>query len=118
MSALVCLCTCPSEDVALSLARGVVEAELAACVNVVPGVRSIYRWEGRVNEDAELLLVLKTTAEAYPALQAHLLAAHPYTCPEVLALPVAAGSEAYLAWLHGSVSAGSSQLGRGDAAPP
>ncbi len=82
-----------------SLAKGLVEARLAACVNVVPGVVSHYRWQGRLCRDAEALLIAKTTAARLPALERWVRAHHPYTVPEVLALPVAAGSKTYLGWL-------------------
>ncbi|MEZ6187690.1 MAG: divalent-cation tolerance protein CutA [Planctomycetota bacterium] len=99
-NAVVLVSTAPDAEVAGAVARGLVEAQLAACVNVVPGVRSIYRWQGEVHDDAELLLVIETT----PALQARCIAElerlHPYDVPEALALPTHGGSQAYLAWIH------------------
>lgn len=100
---LVCLCTCPDEAVANTLARALVEARVAACVNIVPGLRSIYRWEDQIQEDPEVLLIIKTTAEAFPALESAVCAGHPYTVPELLALPIAHGHEEYLAWLSSAV---------------
>lgn len=100
--ALVLLSTAPNEGEALRLARALVEEGLAACVNLVPGVRSIYRWEGQTCDEAEVLLVVKTSAARREALTQRLLELHPYECPEALALPVVAGSEAYLAWLQAS----------------
>jgi periplasmic divalent cation tolerance protein len=97
--ALVVLVTAPSAEKAAELARALVEERLAACGNVVPGLRSIYRWQGAVQEDAEALLLLKTTRARLDALRARVLALHPYDVPEVLALPVEAGSAAYLAWI-------------------
>jgi len=76
-----------------------VEERLAACVNVVPGLRSLYRWQGKVHEDAEALLLLKTTAARYQALQERLRALHPYELPEIVAVPVSAGLPAYLEWV-------------------
>lgn len=102
--ALVVLVTAPSADKAAELARALVEERLAACGNVVPGLRSIYRWEGRVQEDAEALLLLKTTRARFEALRERVLALHPYQVPEVLALPVEAGSAAYLAWIAGATA--------------
>ncbi|WP_242393714.1 divalent-cation tolerance protein CutA [Anaeromyxobacter oryzisoli] len=102
--ALVVLVTAPSPEKAAELARAVVEARLAACGNVVPGLRSIYRWEGTVHEDAEALLVLKTTRGRFEALRDRILALHPYQVPEVLALPVEAGSAAYLDWIAGETA--------------
>ena len=104
---LVVYVTAPDETVATHIARTLVEEELAACVNVVPGVRSIYRWQGAVTEDAEILLVVKTRAERLAALTARVVAIHPYTLPEVLALPVADGHVPYLEWVRaGSGGAG------------
>jgi len=104
--ALVVLCTVPTAELAAALARALVEARLAACGNVVPGVRSIYRWEGKVEDEAEALLILKTTRARFPALRDELQKRHPSLVPEVLALPVEAGSGAYLAWLAAQVEPG------------
>jgi periplasmic divalent cation tolerance protein len=101
---LVVLVTTPSAEVAAGLAHALVEARLAACGNVVPGLRSIYRWEGKVQDDAEALLVLKTTRDRFEALRDEVLRRHPYAVPEVVALPVEAGSAAYLDWVRGQVS--------------
>ena len=98
-SPLVVLCTVPSMEVAETLARGLVENALAACVNVVPGIRSFYVWEGKACNDAELLLVIKTVQTRYPALETWLAAAHPYDVPEIVALPIERGSAAYLGWV-------------------
>lgn len=98
---LVVLVTTPSAEVAAELARALVEARLAACGSVVPGLRSIYRWEGQVHDEVEALLVLKTTRDRFEALRDELLRRHPYEVPEVLALPVEAGAERYLAWVAG-----------------
>jgi periplasmic divalent cation tolerance protein len=100
---LVVLVTAPTPERAAELARALVEERLAACGNVVPGVRSIYRWEGKVQDEAEALLVLKTTRARFDALRDRILALHPYEVPEVLALRVEAGSERYLAWVAGEV---------------
>jgi periplasmic divalent cation tolerance protein len=101
--ALLVLVTAPSAEVAAGLARALVEARLAACGSVVPGLRSLYRWEGRVQDEAEVLLLLKTTRARFEALRDEVLRRHPYQVPEVLALPVEAGSAAYLAWLEGEL---------------
>ncbi len=97
--ALVVLVTTPSADRAAEIARALVDERLAACGNVVPGLRSIYRWEGKVQDEEEALLVLKTTRARFEALRDRVLALHPYEVPEVIALPVEAGSARYLAWL-------------------
>lgn len=81
------------------LARLAIERELAACVNLVPGLRSIYRWQGRICEDGEVLLLLKTRSALVPALREQLVAAHPYELPEVIALPIVAGHAPYLHWI-------------------
>ncbi len=100
---LVVLVTAPSADKAAGIARALVEERLAACANIVPGMRSIYRWEGKVCDEAEALMVIKTRAEALEPLKQRVLALHPYSCPEVIALPVAGGHRAYLDWLAGQV---------------
>ncbi len=99
--ALVVLVTTPTPERAAEIARAVVEERLAACGNVVPGLRSIYRWEGKVQDEPEALLVLKTTRARFEALRDRVLALHPYEVPEVIALPVEAGSARYLAWIAG-----------------
>ncbi len=100
---LVVLCTAPDSATAERLARRVVESRLAACVNVVTGVVSIYRWKGEVHTDEERLLVIKTHAERWEALRETLVREHPYELPEVLALPVLAGHPPYLQWLDEGV---------------
>lgn len=100
---LVALVTAPSEQVAAALARGAVEAGLAACGNLLPGVRSIYAWRGEIHDDAEVMLILKTTAGRFEALSRHVVAAHPYDTPEVIALPVHDGHAPYLAWVRDNV---------------
>ena len=96
----VTLVTAPDAETGARLGRTLVEERLAACVNLVPGVRSIYRWEGRVEEDGEVLLVLKTRAERAAALAARVVELHPYDVPEVLHFQPAGGSEAYLDWVR------------------
>ena len=99
--AIVVLVTTPTPERAAELARALVEERLAACGNVVPGLRSIYRWEGKVEDESEALLLLKTTRARFEALRERVLALHPYAVPEVIALPVVAASEPYLAWIAG-----------------
>lgn len=103
-TALVVLVTTPSADVAAAIARTLVEERLAACGNVVPAIRSIYRWEGAVHDDAEALLVLKTERRLLPELKVRLKALHPYQVPELLALPVEDGLADYLEWIGASVA--------------
>jgi periplasmic divalent cation tolerance protein len=85
------------------IGRGLVEQGLAACVNVVPGVVSFYKWKGTLERASEMLLVIKTRAERFEAVRAALVAMHPYELPEVLALPIEAGHAPYLAWLDEGV---------------
>jgi periplasmic divalent cation tolerance protein len=103
--ALVVLCTVPDEPTAERVARGLVEARLAACVNVLAGVRSFYRWKGAVQDDRELQLVIKTRRARFDALASWLAREHPYEVPEVLAIPVVAGATSYLQWLGAQTSA-------------
>jgi periplasmic divalent cation tolerance protein len=102
----VVLMTAPSADVAEHVVRTLVDERLAACGNIVPGMTSIYRWQGAVRTDAEVLVILKTTAERAAALLARASALHPYDVPELLVLPVAAGHEPYLAWVRSCSVAG------------
>lgn len=97
------LITAPADERAGALARALVEERLAACVNLVPQIRSVYRWEGRVQEDGETLLLVKTTAAALPALERRVGELHPYELPEFLVLPELAGSAGYLGWVRDSV---------------
>ena len=98
-STLVLLCTCPDENVARTLAGRLVEERLAACVNVLPSVRSIYRWQGALQEDSEALMVIKTGASRYREAEDWLQRNHPYDVPEIIALPVEQGLPAYLEWV-------------------
>lgn len=100
----VVLVTAPSVAAGTELGRQLVDERLAACVNVVPGVTSIFRWEGKREEAAEALLLIKTAPERYAALERRVLELHPYSVPEVLALPVQAGAPAYVRWVHESVA--------------
>ena len=104
MTALLCLSTCPDADTARRIADALVDARLAACVSVLPGVHSTYRWEGTVERAEEVLLLIKTTRDALPALQARLPGLHPYELPELLAVE-AAGLPAYLEWIAREVDA-------------
>lgn len=96
---IVVLCTVPSEMVAEQIGRGLVENGLAACVNAVPGLRSFYRWQGKIQDDEEVQLLIKTRPDKFDELAAWLDAHHPYDVPEVVALPAERVSESYLAWV-------------------
>ena len=99
------LCTFPNAEVAQATAATLVEEGLAACVNLLPQVTSIYRWEGIVETAAEVLAIIKTTRDAYPRLEERICQLHPYEVPELLAFLAAQGLEAYLAWVRQSVTA-------------
>jgi periplasmic divalent cation tolerance protein len=106
MSALVVLSTAPKKAEADKIARTLLREHLVACVNLVPGVQSRYWWKGKIQSDAEVLLIMKTTKGRFAALKRRLHELHSYTVPEVLALPVAAGGEAYLRWLSDAMRPG------------
>ena len=97
--------TAPADE-ADRIARGLVQERVAACVNVVPTIRSVYRWQGGIEEAPEALLVIKTTAERFAALEHAVMRLHPYDVPEILAVPVSAGLPAYLAWVAEEVREG------------
>jgi len=99
MAPVIVLTTVAADFDARPLARALVEQRIAACVNIVAGVTSIYRWKDQVEEEGEQLLVIKTLEANVDALRKELLARHPYEVPEFLVLPVASTSEAYAAWL-------------------
>lgn len=99
MPVLICLSTCPDAASAERIATVLVEERLAACVNILPGLRSVYRWQDQIEAANEVLLLIKTSAETYPALQVRLTALHPYELPELLAVEAATGLPAYLEWV-------------------
>jgi periplasmic divalent cation tolerance protein len=96
----VALITAPDLETATRIARALVEERLVACVNLVPGIRSIYRWEGAVEDDAEVLLVVKTRADRAGDLVDRVTGLHPYELPEVVMLPAVGGNPAYLDWVR------------------
>jgi periplasmic divalent cation tolerance protein len=98
-STLVVLTTAAHKRQALKIGRAAVEARLAACVNVLPKIRSVYRWNGKVVEGDEVLLMLKTTDKRYRALEKLILSLHSYEVPEIIALPIKKGSTQYLGWV-------------------
>ena len=106
---LLVLCTCPDRDTALGLARRLVEGRLAACVNVVDGLSSVYRSKETLQEDSEALMLIKTSGERYPDLEALILKHHPYELPEVIAVQIERGLEEYLGWIAGSTDARDSE---------
>ena len=93
------LTNCPDEESANAIALALVEERLAACVNILPRVQSVYRWQGAVESATEIPLFIKSTAANYPALEATIRNRHPYQVPEIIALPVTHGLSAYLDWI-------------------
>jgi periplasmic divalent cation tolerance protein len=91
--------TVPSEETAAAIARALVEERLVACVNIVPGIRSVYRWQGAIADEAEILLVCKTSLDRVPAATARVKELHPYQVPEAISLVVEDGLPGYLAWV-------------------
>jgi periplasmic divalent cation tolerance protein len=100
---MIALSTCPDESSAASIAAALVKEGLATCVNRIGAVHSTYVWDGRLHDEPEILLLMKTTAERLPALDARLKELHPYELPELVALPVAGGNERYLDWVRSGV---------------
>ncbi|HEY2029088.1 MAG TPA: divalent-cation tolerance protein CutA [Myxococcales bacterium] len=97
--ALIVLTTLPNADSAAALAKTIVDERLAACANILPAVRSIYRWQDKVQDEPEVLVLFKTQRAHFDGLRSRILELHPYEVPEVLALPVEQGHAAYLEWL-------------------
>lgn len=99
---IVAFMTAPDGDVAKCIGDTLVSEKLVACVNIVPGVRSLYRWKGQTCDDNEVLCLLKTRLSLFPALRDRVVALHPYEVPELVALPVVAASDSYASWVHDS----------------
>ncbi len=99
VDAQLVLTTLPNADAAAGLARALVEEKLAACCNIIPAVRSIYRWQDKLHDDNEVLMIIKTRSEQMERLKNRILELHPYAVPEILALPVESGYSGYLEWL-------------------
>ncbi|MEM7147333.1 MAG: divalent-cation tolerance protein CutA [Verrucomicrobiota bacterium] len=100
---LLVLSTFPNPDVARQIGTLLVEKQLAACVNIIPTIESIYAWNNTIQSDNETLTLIKTTRIAYPHLESFLHSNHPYDTPEIIALEIPHGHENYLDWLHQSV---------------
>jgi periplasmic divalent cation tolerance protein len=98
--ALIVYTTVADEDTASALADLLIAERVAACVQIVPGVRSVYRWQGRTHHDTEVQLAIKTTSGLFDAVAALLAEHHPYDLPEIVAVPIVAGSRAYLDWMR------------------
>ncbi|KAK2918615.1 protein CutA homolog isoform X1 [Channa argus] len=91
--------TCPNDTVARDLAKGIVEKKLAACVNILPAIKSVYEWQGKIEEDSEVLLMIKTRSSKVPALAEYVRSNHPYEVAEVISLPIDQGNPPYLKWI-------------------
>ncbi|MBI4666153.1 MAG: divalent-cation tolerance protein CutA [Nitrospinae bacterium] len=100
---IVVLITAGGEDEAERIAKTLVEENLAACVNIISGLRSIYRWEGKTCDEGEVLLVVKSSGALFDALEERARALHSYSTPEIVALPITHGSAKYMDWLNGSL---------------
>ena len=101
---VVVLVTCPTRAQAVRIATAIVKQRVAACVNIVPGLTSIFRWQGKLERTREVLLVIKTTARRFSALARLVRSLHPYDVPEIISLPITAGHSPYLRWVRDSVS--------------
>jgi periplasmic divalent cation tolerance protein len=97
---VVVFITVPTQEVGSQIARALVGSKLAACVNILPGISSVYSWQGAIQQDDELLLVAKTRTTLFDQLAAAVKKIHPYDVPEVIALPILTGSKEYLAWIN------------------
>jgi len=98
--AIVTLCTCPNKDAAEKIARLLVESKLAACVNILPNVMSIYSWDGKVESADEHLLVIKSSAQSYQDIETAIRSHHSYELPEIIAVPVKLGLPEYINWIN------------------
>lgn len=99
---IIALCTCPDDQVAAAIADKLVAEGLAACVNIVPGVMSVYQWQGKIEHDSELLLVIKTRRDCYEELEVTVQQLHPYELPEIIAVTIERGLSGYLEWIDQS----------------
>ncbi len=104
MEHIVVFVTCPDREVGRKIAKSLVENKLAACVNVIDGLSSVYYWQGKIEEDNEVLLIIKTREENYEKLEKFIKENHPYTVPEIIAMPVIKGSQDYLNWIDETLS--------------
>ena len=100
MSAMIVITNAPDRDVALKIARALIERKLAACVNILAECTSVYRWRGKLETATEVPLLIKTRAAIYPELEAAIKSLHPYELPEIVAVPIERGSPEYLEWVN------------------
>lgn len=99
MEAIIIYITAPNEEEAVKISKTLVEEKLAGCINIVKDIRSIYMWQGKIEDDSEVLMIAKTQRSLFKALMTRVKELHPYTVPEIIAMPVIEGSEDYLNWL-------------------
>ena len=99
----LCLCTCPDGDVAGKIADQLVAEQLAGCVNIVPGIMSVYRWQDEVEHGQEVLLLIKTSKTLWSQLEQRIQALHPYELPEIMAVPITTGQADYIKWIEASL---------------
>jgi periplasmic divalent cation tolerance protein len=97
---IVTFCTCPDKATAEKIARLLVETNLAACVNILPNITSIYTWQGQIESAEEHLLIIKSPQTAYKAIETAIRSQHPYELPEIIAVPVGQGLPEYINWIH------------------
>lgn len=100
---VIVLCTCASREEALRIAAALIEARLAACVQILPEIQSVYRWQGAVEISTEVLILIKSTLDRFASVEKRIVEMHSYETPEIIAVPVTAGTEKYLTWLRDSV---------------
>jgi len=100
----IVFCTCPNQEIAVKLGSALVEAKLAACVNIIPGLTSIYTWQEKIETSTEVLLIIKTKTSLFQALETFILQNHPYECPEIVGIPISQGFSGYLQWIEKSVA--------------
>jgi periplasmic divalent cation tolerance protein len=101
---IIVMSTVPNEEVGKRIATAVLEKKLAPCVNMVANVRSIYTWKGKINDETELIMIIKTRASLFERIKDEIKANHPYECPEILAIPILAGNQPYLDWIAENTS--------------
>lgn len=97
---IVTLCTCPDKSTAENIARRLVESSLAACVNILPNLTSVYSWQGQIESAEEYLLIIKSSAQNFSAIEHSICSHHPYELPEIIAVPVEYGLPEYINWIH------------------
>lgn len=98
------LTTVPNEELALHIAHELVERKLAACCNIIPSIRSVYCWQGKMQEDPEVLMIIKTASSEYSKLETCIIELHPYETPEIIAIEITQGFDKYLAWVLSETS--------------